>query len=176
MKKRSETKADDTAASSENMDKKRHKRKTSHGMHPPWSRRLRKTFPPENVLRPPCRRNPMQTIRTFILPGNPPDSVFFPRQDRLCRRKNRLIVPPSISTIPCGGRGSKRESPRGSGKNVLAPCFARDEHLRCTAYPDHPGQNRTAGKSKANRGNGGTPPVPRRGRKRQKNTRGKNLG
>ena len=47
--------------------------KTSRAVHPPGIRRIRKTFPPENVPRPPLPANPNADIcGPFILPGIPP--------------------------------------------------------------------------------------------------------
>ena len=139
-------------------------------MHPPRTRRLRKTFPPENDLQPPVGGVQCRQCEPFILPGSPPDSVTFPRQDRLCRRMDRLIVPPSVFTIPCGGRRSKRGTPRARGKNVLVPGIVQDDQLRCTGYP---GQKRTARRSRRKRGNGsGKPKSADRGENGNKKTPG----
>ena len=104
-------------------------------MHPPRPCRLRKTFPPENVLRPPVGGVRCRQCGSFHPARESPRFRDFPVQDRLCRRMNRLIVPPSVFTIPCDGRRSKREKPPARGKNVLDPGIGPDEQLRCTGCP-----------------------------------------
>ena len=74
---------------------------------PPGFATSGKTFPPENVFRPPCRQNPMQTCcGPFILPGNPPDSVTSRARTAYA---GGWIAPPSAFTISRGKRGSKLE-------------------------------------------------------------------
>ncbi len=73
--------------------------KTSRAVHPPGIRRIRKTFPPENVPRPPCRRIPMQTSADRLSCPGSPRFRDLPRQDRLCRRKDRSLLAVYYTTV-----------------------------------------------------------------------------
>lgn len=73
--------------------------KTSRAVHPPGIRRIRKTFPPENVPRPPCRRIPMQTSADRSSCPGSPRFRDLPCQDRLCRRKDRSLLGIYYTTV-----------------------------------------------------------------------------
>ena len=144
---------------------------------PPDSVDSGKRFPPKTSSGPPVGGVRCRQCGSFHPARESPRFRDFPVQDRLCRRMDRLIVPPSVFTIPCGGRRSKREKPRARWKNVLAPGIGPDEQLRCTGYPFISDQNGLPGCRGENRGNesGDTRPAARHER-RQKNTRGETSG
>lgn len=72
------------------MDKKRHKRKTSHAVHPPWICHLRKNVSPRKRLPAPLSaESNADMLRTVHPARESPRFRDFPRQDRLCRRMDR---------------------------------------------------------------------------------------
>ncbi len=101
-------------------------------MHPPRPCRLRKTFPPENVLRPPRRRSPMQTMRIVSsCPGIPPDSVT--SRFRTAYAGGR-IAPPSLYTIQPFRRRIKRKCQHGGRKNASDPFFFQDGQICWSSF------------------------------------------